>query len=141
MKKVIVLALLCSLVAVACGEGITGGVVAEQESVEEAPAPTLPKRFISTPTQTIKEFDVTATESGFEPGNIVVNEGETIRLNVVSVDGNKEVAIGGLGVQDTSVQAAEPVSIEFVADEKGSFDITCESCGFGAGAMGVITVE
>jgi heme/copper-type cytochrome/quinol oxidase subunit 2 len=142
MKMVIGFALVCVLFLGACtSQGITGAAIADEQPADEAPALTLPKRFISTPTQTIKEFDITATNSGFEPGNIVVKEGETVRLNVVSSDGNKEVAIGGLGVQDATIQTSEPVSIEFVADSKGSHEIICESCGFGNNAMGIITVE
>lgn len=82
-----------------------------------------------------KTFDVVARRFAFEPATIEVTQGDRVRLLVRSADGPHGVEIKQLKVKKAVPRAKpgdEPVVIEFVASEAGTFPILCsEYCGNG----------
>jgi len=89
-----------------------------------------------------KEFDVTAKQFEFVPGVITVNEGDTVRLNVTSVDVAHGISIPEFGVNER-IEVGQTAIVEFVADQKGTFTMHCSVfCGTGHGLMkGTLIVE
>ncbi|MBR9706859.1 MAG: hypothetical protein GOV15_00290 [Candidatus Diapherotrites archaeon] len=97
---------------------------------------------VTPPQATVKEFDVTAKQFEFVPSTITVTKGDTVRLNVTSVDVPHGVFISEFGVnQDLAVN--ETATVEFIADQAGSFTMHCSVfCGAGHGGMkGTLIVE
>ena len=80
--------------------------------------------------------EVVAKRFGFEPERIEVTQGDAVRLVVRSADGVHGVAIKKFKVEKKVPRGGDPVTIDFVASEAGSFPILCsEFCGNGHDAM------
>ena len=72
----------------------------------------------------------------FEPATIEVTVGEHVRLLVRSADGVHGVGIRKFKVNTLIPRDGEPVAIDFVASEAGTFPVVCsEACGDGHDAM------
>ena len=79
-----------------------------------------------------KVFEVVATRFAFAPDRIEVTQGDIVRLVVTSADGVHGVGIKKFKVDKKVPRGGQPVTIEFVASEAGSFPIVCsEYCGKG----------
>jgi cytochrome c oxidase subunit 2 len=79
-----------------------------------------------------KEFDVTAKRYAFEPAKIEVTQGDTVVITVKSADSAHGLEIKKFKINEFVPMDGEPVTIEFVASQAGTFEITCsEYCGNG----------
>lgn len=89
-----------------------------------------------------KEFNVIAKKWDFSPDTITVNEGDTVILNIESIDVDHGIAIPNFGVNEF-LSPGNTVKIEFVADKKGSFSFSCNVfCGSGHSSMeGTLVVQ
>jgi cytochrome c oxidase subunit 2 len=86
--------------------------------------------------QEIETIDVTASQFQFEPGIITVVEGDRVRLRLRSADRTHGIGIKAFRVKTLIPKTGEIVTVEFVADRVGTFDIVCsEYCGAGHSAM------
>ena len=81
-------------------------------------------------------IEVIARRYAFEPAEIRVTEGETVRLMVRSADGPHGIEIKQFKVKEEIARGAEPIAIEFTASAPGRFPILCsEFCGEGHAEM------
>lgn len=89
-----------------------------------------------------KEFNVIAKRWDFSPSTITVNEGDTVILNIESIDVTHGFAIPDFGVSE-SLSPGNTVKIEFVADKTGTFSFFCNVfCGSGhSGMRGTLVVQ
>jgi cytochrome c oxidase subunit 2 len=77
-------------------------------------------------------IEVVARRYAFEPAEIEVAVGETVRLMVRSVDGLHGIEIKQFKVKKELERGADPVAINIKADRAGRFPIICsEYCGEG----------
>lgn len=81
--------------------------------------------------QETKTFQITAKKYDFTPDTIKVNQGDKVVLQVTATDREH-----GFGIKEYNINRALPkgetVTIEFVADKKGEFTISCTKfCGWG----------
>jgi cytochrome c oxidase subunit II len=77
-------------------------------------------------------IEVVARRYAFEPADVEVTEGETVRLMVRSGDGLHGIEIKALKVKHELPRGADPVAIEFTAPAPGRYPILCsEFCGDG----------
>jgi cytochrome c oxidase subunit 2 len=84
----------------------------------------------------VTTIDVTASRFQFAPGTITVNEGDRVRLRLRSSDHLHGLAIKAFRVNAVIPKTDAPVTVEFLVDHAGTFDITCsEYCGSGHGGM------
>ena len=84
----------------------------------------------------VKTIDVIASQFKFEPATISVAEGDTVRLRLRSADRTHGIGIKAFRVKALIPKVGDAVTVEFVADRAGTFDITCsEYCGTGHRAM------
>lgn len=90
----------------------------------------------------VKTIDVLASRFKFEPATITVAQGDSIRLRLHSTDRTHGIAIKAFRVKALIPKTGETVTVEFVADQAGTFDFTCsEYCGTGhAGMKGRLVV-
>jgi cytochrome c oxidase subunit 2 len=83
-----------------------------------------------------KTIDVVASQFKFEPATISVVQGDRVRLRVRSADRTHGIGIKALRVNARIPKGEDVVTVEFVADRAGRYEITCsEYCGSGHGAM------
>ena len=94
-------------------------------------------------TGNVKEFTMTAKQWEFVPDTITVNKGDTVKLNIESVDVAHGIAIPEFGVSNKDLVPGKTVNVEFVADKTGTFNFFCNvQCGSGHGGMrGTLLVE
>lgn len=77
----------------------------------------------------VVEVDIAARQWAFEPGVIEVNQGDVVRLNLMSLDVVHGFYLDGYGIDEVLV-AGQPVTVEFVADKPGRWMFRCsETCG------------
>ncbi len=132
--------------------GVDEKVVAGESDSQQNPAPeTTPSAQEPEPgnvaenkaaSPQVKEFDVTAKQWEFIPDTITVNKGDTVILNVESIDVNHGISIPQFGVGE-SLSPGKKVTVEFVADKAGTFSFYCSVyCGEGHSNMkGTLIVE
>lgn len=88
------------------------------------------------PAGSAKAFQVTAERFKFFPASIEVKQGDHVRITLKSADRTHGFAIRKLRLNQVIPKSGEPVTIEFVASEAGTFQISCsEYCGRGHRAM------
>ena len=93
-------------------------MVSARQAPATAPAPTI--------------IEVTARRFEFVPSTIEVTEGDRVRLVVKSEDGVHGIGIKKFRVNKLVPRGGKPVTIDFVADAAGTFEILCsENCGDG----------
>ena len=76
---------------------------------------------------TVKEvqtIEVTASRFTFEPATITVAKGDSVRLRLHSTDGTHGIAIRAFRVKALIPKTGKAVTVEFVADQAGTFDFT-----------------
>ena len=84
----------------------------------------------------VQTVDVTASRFQFEPATISVTQGETVRLRLRSADRSHAFAIKAFRVKALIPEGGETVTVEFIADQAGTFPFTCsEYCGTGHSRM------
>jgi cytochrome c oxidase subunit 2 len=90
-----------------------------------------PARAPGEPTA-FRSFDVTASRFQYEPARLEVSEGDAVRLTLRSTDTTHGFGIRELKVEAVIPKGGEPVTVEFVADQPGTFEFFCtEYCGAG----------
>lgn len=96
----------------------------------------------NTPTAKVVEIDMIAKQWVFEPDTVTVNEGDTVKLNVESIDVAHGIGINAFGIRER-LEPGKTVNIEFVADKKGTFSFFCTIfCGSGhSGMKGTLIVK
>lgn len=92
--------------------------------------------------ESIREIIMTARKWSFEPSEVRVSLGETVRFTITNEDVDHGFAIPTLGVNQF-IGAGETVSVEFTADKAGRHTFFCNVfCGSGHGGMrGTLIVE
>jgi cytochrome c oxidase subunit 2 len=86
--------------------------------------------------QPVHEIQIVASKFQFEPATIQVTPGEPVRLVIRSREGAHGFAIPALKIDERIPSSGEPVTVEFIAPDKGEYDIACsEFCGSGHGHM------
>lgn len=82
-----------------------------------------------------KEISITARQWEFTPSTIQVQQGQTIRLVIKNQDVDHGFNVPGLDI-DKILPAGETTTIEFTADQTGTFPFSCSvNCGQGHSDM------
>ncbi|MBI4038956.1 cupredoxin domain-containing protein [Candidatus Daviesbacteria bacterium] len=75
--------------------------------------------------QTVETFDVKGSPFKFEPNEIKVQKGKTVRINFTNTEGFHDFAIADYDVKTKQLQKDQTDTIEFVADKAGTFEFIC----------------
>lgn len=79
----------------------------------------------------VVEMGVIAKQYEFVPGTIEVNEGDTVILNIKSIDVEHSFFLPEFNI-DADLMPGETSRVEFVADKKGTYTFSCHVyCGPG----------
>ena len=90
----------------------------------------------------VKEFNIVAKKWDFNPSTIIVNKGDTVKLNIESIDVAHGIVILDFGVNE-KLEPGKTTNIEFIADKEGTFSFFCNVfCGSGHSEMrGTLIVQ
>ena len=95
--------------------------------------------------ETINEvtlFDVHGSNYKFNPVEIRVKKGETVKINFENDEGTHNFIIDGLNIRTQTISSGNVDTVTFTADEVGEFEVYC---GFGnhreLGMKGTLIVE
>ena len=90
----------------------------------------------------IKTFEVEAGSFYFNPKEIRVNQGDTVKIVLTAKDMMHDFNIDELGVDGDFIKEGETITIEFVADQIGVFEYYCSVGQHRAnGQVGTLIVE
>jgi plastocyanin len=73
----------------------------------------------------VKEFTVVGTNFKFDASEIMVNKGDTVRIIFVNGDGFHDWVIDEFNARTKQIRTDETETIEFVADQTGTFEYYC----------------
>ena len=113
--------------------GTTGVIekVVNRDTTEEPES----KETIAPEAEATKTVKMTARQWTFDPDTITVNKGDTVRLEVTSIDVTHGLAISQFGVNVRLIPGATEI-VEFTADKAGTFPFICSvPCGRGHRTM------
>ncbi|HLC88688.1 MAG TPA: cupredoxin domain-containing protein [Candidatus Nanoarchaeia archaeon] len=85
-----------------------------------------------------KEFTLDAKKWLFNPNELVVNQGDKVKLTITSSDLVFTFAIPEFGVEK---EVSGTALVEFTADKTGKFGFECSSCEDWRGMAGTLTVN
>jgi cytochrome c oxidase subunit 2 len=93
-------------------------------------------------TTSASEIRITAKKYDFTPNVITVRKGDRVRLVITAQDRDHGIKIEAYRI-DQKLPKGEPVTVEFVADQAGTFPFQCSQfCGLGHKNMkGTLVVE
>jgi len=96
----------------------------------------------SGPSNSVREFRITAQKFEFSPSVIKVKRGDHVRLTVTALDAEHGFKLDGFHIE-RKVPKGEAVTVDFTADQVGDFSFQCSHfCGMGHKNMkGRLTVE
>lgn len=90
----------------------------------------------------VKTFVVTGKPFEFDPKEIRVKQGDTVKIEFRNTEGFHDLTIDEFNVKTDQIQAGQSDSIEFVAQEKGTFEFFCGVGNHRAmGMVGKLIVE
>jgi plastocyanin len=91
-----------------------------------AASPSQAEESTESATAGVKEVTVTSSPFKFEPAEIRVKQGDTVRVKFVNAQGTHDFVLPDLNVQTKQLSTANAEEIvEFVADKIGSFEYFC----------------
>lgn len=88
----------------------------------------------------IRQFNLQANKSAFQPNIILAYLGDIVRVNLRAVDNKYDFTIPGLNIAQT-VQMGETRSMEFQVTSTGNFNIICSSCSQPQKPRGYLVVK
>ncbi len=96
--------------------------------VEVAKAPEPPTE--AQETGELKTFEVKADNYKFNPDTITVNKGDKVIIKAIAIDKDHGIGIKAFNINQP-LPKGELITIEFTADKKGEFTISCTKfCGW-----------
>jgi len=72
-----------------------------------------------------REFTVTGKNFSFAPSVMSVNKGERVRITFVNDVGTHDLVVEGYDARTQILQGGQSETIEFIADEAGTFEYYC----------------
>ena len=119
-----------------------GGYVYMKNQASMNPSSNQTQQTVSQAPNKVKEITMTAKKFQFDPSEITVKQGETVRLKITSLDVTHGFSLPDFNI-DQQLEAGKEVTVEFVPDKKGTFTFSCSvMCGAEHRNMkGTLTVE
>jgi plastocyanin len=108
------------------------------------PAQTATSTATSSPTviPAVKEFTVRGSNFSFSPATMQVNRGDRVRITFQNQSGTHDLVVNGYNVRTQVLQTGQSETIEFVANQSGTFEYYCSVGQHRAmGMKGTLTVN
>ncbi len=82
-----------------------------------------------TPHPALRTFRIEASQYAYDPGEISVNPGDTVTIELVATDVVHGLYVDGYGISVTA-DPGQTAALTFIADKPGSFRLRCNvTCG------------
>lgn len=92
--------------------------------------------------ETVKSFTITGTSFAFDPKQIKVKKGDTVRITFKDNEGIHNFMIDKFNIKTKKLQPGESETVEFVADIVGTYPYYCSVGNHRAQGMeGTLVVE
>lgn len=89
-----------------------------------------------------REFTLDSFMYGYSEDTIVVNEGDTVTINLTSSEGLHDWVVDEFAAATEIISVGDETSVTFVADQTGEFEFYCSVGNHRAqGMVGTLTVE
>jgi len=89
----------------------------------------------------LRTFSIRANNDEFSPDTVIVNLGDTVRLDLTAVDKNYDFFQPDYGLKNSSIGKGQTAHVAFQATAAGKFTFYCVSCGGPAkGPVGYLEV-
>lgn len=121
-----------------------GTAVTTQETQQATTPPSLTQSPSATGSAegAVKEFTVTSSGLNFNPAEIRVSKGDKVKITYNNTRGTHDLVIDEFNVKTDRINAGQSDTIEFVADQTGTFEYYCSVPGHReAGMVGKLIVE
>lgn len=140
MKKVLIITVVLLLVVGVIVYYQSHETVVVEETATEQTAPE--GAMMEAAPVEVKEFVINNKGMAFEQPEIVVNQGDTVRITFRNTGGMHDFVIDEFNVKTAQLQAGNEETIEFVADKPGIFEYYCSVGNHRAmGMKGTLTVN
>jgi plastocyanin len=98
---------------------------------------------VTTPTTSHTDsFTITATNFTYNPKDITVKKGDTVKITLVNSNGVHDLVVDGYNVRTNIIQGGQSQTITFVANQSGDFQYYCSVDGHRAmGMWGTLHVQ
>ena len=73
----------------------------------------------------VKVFNVAASSFAFNPSQIKVNKGDTVRIVLTNTSGNHDWVLDEFAAKTQTIQAGQTDQVEFTASKTGTFEYYC----------------
>lgn len=80
---------------------------------------------ITDPASVVKEFTVSGSSYKFDPPSLTVSKGDTVKITFNNSGGMHDFQIEEFNAKTKILQSGESETIEFVADQIGTFEYFC----------------
>jgi heme/copper-type cytochrome/quinol oxidase subunit 2 len=88
-----------------------------------------PFPFANNQHPTLRTFRIEASQYAYDPGEISVNPGDTVTIELVAADVVHGLYVDGYGISVTA-DPVQTATLTFIADKAGSFRLRCNvTCG------------
>lgn len=113
----------------------------EETTSNNAGTVSTPSGTVTVQTGTTKNFTVNANNYGFDPKQITVKKGDTVKITLVNKEGFHDLRIDAFNIATKKINTDQEDTISFVADKAGSFEYYCTVGNHRAmGMVGRLTV-
>lgn len=96
-----------------------------QEPIVQEPSSSSSSSTSENAQSNIKTFTVTGKNFSYNPKEIKVNKGDTVKIIFKDTDGHHNLVIDGYNAQTQTIDTDNESTVEFVADKTGTFDFYC----------------
>ncbi|MDP3974124.1 MAG: cupredoxin domain-containing protein [Candidatus Daviesbacteria bacterium] len=90
----------------------------------------------------VHEFTISASPFKFDVPKITIKEGDTVSITFKNTQGTHDFVLDEFGVKTKRLAVGEEETVEFMADQKGTFNFYCSVPGHRSSGMeGTLVVE
>jgi len=141
MKKILIVLVVVIAVIVGAWALFTGGP-ADDGAIQATDTPAVSSVVSGSPQSVVKVFTVTGKPFSFDPKEMKVNKGDTVKIVFTNTEGFHDWVIDEFNAHTPQIQAGKTAEVTFIADKTGSFQYYCSVGNHRAqGMWGTLTVQ
>lgn len=97
---------------------------------------------ITAPTGETREFVVNGSKFSFDPAEMSVNRGDTVKITYKNMDGTHDFVLDEFSVKTNILELGQEEVVTFIADKSGTFEYYCSVGNHRQmGMVGKLTVQ
>jgi heme/copper-type cytochrome/quinol oxidase subunit 2 len=113
-------------------QALPSNVVVPDQNASSVPAgvaaPTVVSAGSPSGVTSFRSFNISISGGAYTPNTVIVNKGDTVRINLTAVDGNYDFTQPNYGMS-LAITKGQTKLVQFDANSAGKFTFYCTSCG------------